>query len=93
MGIMDRETMDRIDDLQHALVDERIAALRRDAAGLHAERKNQELTEATDTAVGSRLRAVGPSPARVRVGHWLIGLGNAIAGSPEGRGDAAGRAA
>jgi hypothetical protein len=90
---MDRETMDTMNDLQHVLVDERIAALRRDAAGLRADRQVHAPADATDSDVGPRDCDIERSPARVRVGHWLIGLGNSIAGSPEGRGGAAGRPA
>lgn len=82
-----------MDEVQHALVDEHIGSLMREGASLRAERQNHQITDATDTDVGPPARAVRVSPARVRVGRWLIGVGNAIAGSAESRGGTAGRAA
>ena len=85
--------MDTMNDLQHALVDDHINALMREGASLRAERRDQLPAGATDTDVGSTVASIGALPARVRLGQWLIGVGNAIAGPTDGRGDTAGRAA
>ena len=54
-------------DLQRALVADRIASLQREGEALRAER--------------SRSRAAGALPSRrVRLGRWLVGLGETISG-------------
>lgn len=71
-------------DLQQAFVADHIASLERDGAALRAERERDHVrahaaagTDVTDepidhpTALESR---------RARVGRWLVGLGEAIAG-------------
>ena len=62
-------------DLQKMLVDEHIAGIQHDAATLRAERERD------------RTRAVVPGHAgsdgvRVRIGHWLVAVGEALAGPP-----------
>jgi hypothetical protein len=56
-------------DLQQALVADRIATLQREGAALRAER------------IRSRAESAQPS-RRVRLGHWLVGLGETISGAP-----------
>lgn len=85
--------MDTMNDLQHALVDDHINALMREGAILRAERRDHVIADATDDDIGTKVRPVGALAARVRLGQWLIGVGNAIAGPSDGRGDTAGRAA
>jgi hypothetical protein len=57
-------------DLQRALVADRIATLQREGEALRAER--------------TRSRAAGAPPSRrVRLGRWLVGLGETISGTPD----------
>ena len=56
-------------DLKQALVADRIAALEREGAALRAER--------------TRSRAEGAPPSRrVRLGRWLVSVGETISGTP-----------
>ena len=56
-------------DLQQALVADRIATLQQEGAALRAER--------------TRSRVVGALPSRrVRLGRWLVSLGESISGAP-----------
>jgi hypothetical protein len=56
-------------DLQQALVADRIATLQREGAALRAERTRHR----ADDALPSR---------RVRIGRWLVSLGETISGAP-----------
>ena len=62
-----QRTVNPMIDLQRALVADRIATLQREGAALRAER--------------ARARAEGALPSRrVRLGRWLVGLGETISG-------------
>ncbi len=67
-------------DLQRAAVADHIADLAREGAALRAERNRDHLHE------HAAARNVAPSnpadvpPRRVRLGQWLVALGEAIAG-------------
>ena len=66
-------TVFEMEEIQHARVEAHIQELRQDA-----RRRPVELD------VGSRpdgLGAVDPTGRRARIGHWLIGVGTAIAGT------------
>jgi hypothetical protein len=84
-----------MEDVQQLIVNEHIGDLRREAERLRSERsiadqERAEECEATPAATGR----TDPRGARVRVGHWLIGVGTAVAGSGGDRqGGAAGHAA
>src|SRR5215212_2202723 len=64
----DRRVSDVI-DLQQALVADHIEGLEREGAALRAER------------VGLRDRAPDLPGVRVRLGQWLVGVGQSLAGS------------
>jgi hypothetical protein len=81
-----------MDELQKIQLDDRLAALRHEADRLRAERlaRERSTTQAGPAVAGGR--AGDHPPARVRLGHWLIGIGSAVAGHDHHEG-AAGRAA
>ena len=65
--------------LQQIMVDEHIGDLRRDAESLREERRIRQRTHDGDgPKIGDHSE---PGAARVRVGQWLIGLGEAVSGS------------
>lgn len=70
-----------MEDLQQIIVNEHIGDLRREAESLRLERDVANRTRDGDGREGS---AAGPEPdrqgARVRLGHWLIDVGSAVAG-------------
>jgi hypothetical protein len=80
-----------MEDIRRIIVNEHIADLRREADALRATRRVPHHTRDGDPTCGE---APDGRPARVRFGHWLIGLGTAVAGSSvDPRGGTAGRAA
>jgi hypothetical protein len=88
-----------MDDFQRFTVDDHIGGLVREAERLRNERRANEHTPSdTGPAVAGGRAGVQHSPARVRLGHWLIDLGSAVAGGRPGtskdpQSGAAGRAA
>jgi hypothetical protein len=56
-------------EMQQFLVADHIARLDDEAAALRAERRR------------GRAHHAGPSAVRTRLGHWLVDIGTAIAGS------------
>ena len=84
-----------MEDVQQLIVNEHIRDLRREAERLRSERSiadqaRAEVCEATSAAGGG----TDPHRARVRIGHWLIDVGTAVAGSGgDRRGGAAEHAA
>lgn len=78
--------------IQQSIVEEHINDLRRDADALRVERILRRSDADEDVGHGgARSSAAGRRRVRVRLGRWLIGVGNAVAG---GRVDgASGRAA
>ncbi len=71
-------------DLQQALVADRIAALEREGATLRAERERAHVrahtlagTDVIDEPIDHPSTVHSP---RERIGRWLVGLGEAIAG-------------
>ena len=84
-----------MEDLQQLIVNEHIGDLLREAERLRSERAvtDQEKAADCDDAQALAVRA-DRHGARVRLGHWLIGVGTAVAGSEaDRRGGAAGHAA
>jgi hypothetical protein len=81
--------------LQRHIVEDHIYDLRREADARRTARLADGHDERSDEDVGTALRphAHRPSPVRVRFGHWLIGLGAAVAGSDDRVDGAAGHAA
>ena len=80
-----------MNDLQHVIVDDRISDLLREGATLRSERRFQSIHSATDYDVGGAIDRTPNVSTRVRLGHWLIGVGAAVAGDRSG--DVRGRAA
>ena len=71
-----------MEDIRRIIVNEHIADLRRDADALRLTRRVPYHTRDGDPACRE---APDGRPARVRLGHWLIGVGTAIAGSASDR--------
>ena len=71
-----------MDELQRIQLDERLTALRHEGDRIRAERlaRERSTTQAGPVVAGGR--AGDHPPARVRLGHWLIDLGSAVAGTP-----------
>ena len=71
-----------MEDLQQLIVNEHIGDLLREAERLRSERSitDQEKAGDCDDAQALAVRAARHG-ARVRLGHWLIGVGTAVAGS------------
>lgn len=76
--------------IQQAIVEEHLDELRRDAELVRAARRLHRASPDSDEDVGAALppRVTGRRPVRLRLGLWLISLGNAVAG---GRPDGASR--
>jgi hypothetical protein len=71
-----------MEDLRRIIVNEHIDNLRRDADALRVTRRAPYHTRDGDPAT---CRTPDGQPARVRLGHWLIGVGTAVAGSASDR--------
>jgi hypothetical protein len=68
-----------MEESQQIFVNEHIDDLRREAESLRSERRVRHRTRDGD---GSGTAAhTDPRGARVRLGHWLIGIGTAVAGT------------
>lgn len=81
-----------MDHVQQLIVSERIDDLHREAERLRTERKVRLRTH--DRDAGRVTPGVGGRRARARLGHWLIGIGQAVAGSAgDAHGGTAGHAA
>ena len=82
--------MGTMDELQKAQLDERLTALRHEGDRLRAERLAREraTTQAGSAVAGGR--AGDHPPARVRLGHWLIDVGVAVAGTGRDHGEQGG---
>lgn len=72
-------------DMQYAFVTDRVAALEHDAAAIRAERERDHLREHTARGTDATDHPADLPPRRVRLGRWLVGVGEAIAGSPASR--------
>ena len=79
-----------MDELQKAQLDERLTALRHEGDRLRAERlaHERDTTQAGPAVAGGR--AGDHPPARVRLGHWLIDVGIAVAGTGRDHGEQGG---
>ena len=82
--------MGTMDELQKVQLDERLTALRHEGDRLRAERFARErgTTQAGPAVAGGR--AGDHPPARVRLGHWLIDIGVAVAGTSRDSGQQGG---
>ena len=80
-----------MEDPQRIIVNEHIHDLQQDAQDLRSER--QLRLHARDGDGHELAGRTDPNGARVRLGHWLIGVGLAVAGSPSERHGGAERAA
>jgi hypothetical protein len=70
-----------MEDLQQMIVNEHIGDLRREAESIRTERRVNHRTRDGDGGKGSETVPEGDREgARVRLGHWLIGVGIAVAG-------------
>jgi hypothetical protein len=86
--------MAEMDELQRNNVNDHIGELLREGDSLRAERLAREsrLPDTGPAVAGGR--AGDHPPARVRLGHWLIGVGTAVAGTTrDHHGGATGHAA
>jgi hypothetical protein len=81
-----------MEDLQQIIVNDHIGDLQREGDRLRAERDTDRGT-VHDHGDGSLHAHADRGSARVRLGHWLIGVGTAVAGPATDRhGGAAGHA-
>ena len=71
-----------MEDLRRIVVNEHLADLRREADALRATRRVPYHTRDGDPEC---IEGPDDQPARVRLGHWLIGVGIAVAGSASER--------
>jgi len=69
-----------ITNVQEAMVADHIAALQREGAALRAERARDRLRKGAAVNEATAHPADLPS-RRVRIGRWLVAIGEAIAGS------------
>lgn len=78
-----------MDELQRYQLNERLTALRHEGDRLRAERFASEsgTTQAGPAVAGGR--AGDHPPARVRLGRWLIDVGEAVAGTSRDQHDGA----
>lgn len=67
-----------MEDLRRIVVNEHLAELRRDADAVRVTRRVPHQIRDGDADCGEPPNA---RPARVRLGHWLIGVGTAVAGT------------
>jgi hypothetical protein len=71
-----------MEDLRRIVINEHLADLRREADALRATRRVPYHTRDGDPECAE---APDNQPARVRLGHWLIGVGTAVAGHASDR--------
>ena len=69
-----------MNDLQRTLVSEHIHDLQREGSALRAERARDERRARKGTATDTTDGSAGWPSRRIRLGRWLVGLGQAIAG-------------
>jgi hypothetical protein len=81
--------MNDITTIQEALVAARIAALRGEASAVRARRERDHLREQTAAGAAADDHALDRPPRRVRIGRWLVGFGEFVAGSTRSVNDAA----
>src|SRR5436305_10273312 len=74
------DTATDITIFQQAFVADHIAGLRREAAALRAERERDHRNEVHSSEPAAHHSTLDGVPTRVRVGHWLVAIGEAIAG-------------
>ena len=83
-----------MEELQRITVNDHIGDLVREGASLRAERLARESRPPHTGPAVAGGRAGDHPPARVRLGHWLIGVGTAVAGTArDPHGGATGRPA
>ena len=70
-----------MDHIQETIVKERIYDLHREAEFLRTERRMRHRPRDGDGHLNGSANSAAARRARVRVGHWLIGVGLAISGS------------
>jgi hypothetical protein len=72
----------QMEQIQQALVQDHINDLLRDGEAFRAERLTRGLSHSPDEDVGAcDPEPITRRPVRVRLGHWLIGVGHALAGA------------
>jgi hypothetical protein len=82
-----------MEEVQHAIVADRIGDLVREGDALRVERQLRQAHRARDGNGDGFGCSVPRRSARVRLGRWLMGIGAAVAGTaPEPRGGPASRA-
>jgi hypothetical protein len=78
-----------ITTIQEALVAAHIATLRSEASAIRAEREADHLRQHAAVGADADDHSVDRPPRRVRIGRWLVVLGEAVAGSTRSVNDAA----
>lgn len=82
-----------ITNIQEAFVADHIAALRREGSALRAERERDHLREHAAAGTDASDHPADLPSRRVRLGRWLVAMGEAIAGSSRSTKAATGTAA
>jgi hypothetical protein len=70
-----------ITNIQEAFVADHIAALRNEGSALRAERERDHARDDFAEGTDASEHRFEVAPRRVRIGRWLVGFGEAIAGS------------
>lgn len=70
-----------ITNVQEAMVADHIAALQREGAALRAERARDRIRKQAAAVGEAASHPAHLHSRRVRIGHWLVAFGEAIAGS------------
>jgi hypothetical protein len=76
-----RDKVNDMIDIQKVLVTDHISELKADAAVANRRRRAGEEVGGAE-GQGQRHRTATSNGVRERVGHWLVGVGEAIAGTP-----------
>ena len=74
-----------MNDLQRALVADHIADLEREGSAIRAERDRDHLREHAAAVTDPADHPADLPPRRVRLGRWLVAVGQTIAGSTRTR--------
>ena len=78
-----------ITTIQEALVAAHIDALRSEASAVRARREREDLRQHAAAGADVDDHSADRPPRRVRIGHWLMAFGEAVAGSTRSVGDSA----
>jgi hypothetical protein len=81
LGHHERQETAAMRTLQEVIVNEHINDLRREAEILRMEQRMRHRTRDSDGDAAAARPGAGGRRARVRLGHWLFGVGTVLSGS------------